>query len=459
MAPPLRSIGKLCAYTALVLIISGLFLNYGIDTKLIRGHFQKDKLVDQSSSPAPEKLDSLHSKPPGNTLQGSGNKVGKTDWTVAAGNYADDYSLNSQRCAATFPDLFKEIKRASAYWKQLKISISDLDNSWASEGVVRALIFDGRLYILETKFSGAGYNIHRSLAILSSIHRAIGSSTDPIPNVEFSFSVSDIADSEHKGSGRPIWTFSRRAEDEHQWLMPDFGFWSWGLDLVGEYTQIRNQISQSENTFSDKLSKAVWRGTENSQVRKDLIKVTKPFRQTWADIQSITWSGRIKLSSNSKLKALSIPEHCNWKFLIHTEGVSYSGRGKYLLNCHSVFVAHELEWIENWHQFLVSDGPNQNYVRVKRDFSDLPDKMRFLLDHPVLAERIANNSVTTFRDGYLTPAAQACYWREMLRAWRDVSFEPELWEEVEALNEAGQSTDPQWRMRGIPYETFVYVQS
>ena len=47
--------------------------------------------------------------------------------------------------------------------------------------------------------------------------------------------------------------------------------------------------------------------------------------------------------------------------------------------------------------------------------------MQALLDDPASAERIANNSVTTFRDRYLTPAAESCYWRELLNRWTAVS--------------------------------------
>lgn len=102
----------------------------------------------------------------------------------------------------------------------------------------------------------------------------------------------------------------------------------------------------------------------------------------------------------------------------------------------------ELNWVEPHHQLLIAQGPARNYVPVKYDFSDLGEKMQFLLDHPDEAERIADNSVAMFRDKYLTPAAQACYWRKMFRTWSEVSFEPELSEDY-------------GKPRGIPFETYV----
>lgn len=92
---------------------------------------------------------------------------------------------------------------------------------------------------------------------------------------------------------------------------------------------------------------------------------------------------------------------------------------------------------------------------MKRDFSDLDQKMQYLLSHPEHGQSVAGRSVATFRDRYLTPAAQACYWRELFHAWRSVSFEPELWEEVHSLNKAGDVSSTAIRPRGTPYETFA----
>lgn len=132
--------------------------------------------------------------------------------------------------------------------------------------------------------------------------------------------MSDVADPDFHGAGKPIWTFSRLAEHEHQWLMPDFGFWSWGLDVVGEYTQIRKQIARNERPFAEKIPRAVWRGADNSEVRSHLLKVAKDFDSTWADIRPVTWSSRTKMASGSENEAISMPEHCRWQFLMHTEG-------------------------------------------------------------------------------------------------------------------------------------------
>jgi len=70
--------------------------------------------------------------------------------------------------------------------------------------------------------------------------------------------------------------------------------------------------------------------------------------------------------------------------------------------------------------------------------------------HPEKAKLIANNNVETFRERYLTPAAEACYWRELVRRWKEVSFEPELYHGL-----GSGAKYKRTRKRGVRFETFV----
>lgn len=73
---------------------------------------------------------------------------------------------------------------------------------------------------------------------------------------------------------------------------------------------------------------------------------------------------------------------------------------------------------------------------------------------PVGARRIADNSVETFRERYLTPAAEACYWRKLIKAWRAVSFEPELYEPVAVKHSQGGQMKRAGRTRGMRWESY-----
>jgi hypothetical protein len=73
----------------------------------------------------------------------------------------------------------------------------------------------------------------------------------------------------------------------------------------------------------------------------------------------------------------------------------------------------------------------------------LEQKIQELLDDPTEAQRIATNSVNVFRERYLTAAADACYWRALLQAWRAAS--PDI-----TLKSAPQT--------GLRYESFLLLE-
>lgn len=363
------------------------------------------------------------------------------NWKYDAEKHERRFGLSFAQCNSAFAGLYTDLESTMSHRKSLgDVTEEELDLKWKKDGAVRAMIHNQKLHIIETKFAPGGYNQERGLAILHSIDRAISSSSETIPDIEFSFSVSDIADTTH--SDHTIWALSRLAIDAKTWLMPDFGFWSWPLQLVGGYEEIRAEIHENEVPWDDKIAKVLWRGAaKTNKVRSDLLKVTR--NKDWADVHDMHWKNRTDVGNGEKV--IPIVDHCNYQYLIHTEGRSYSGRGKYLLNCRSVSFIHKREWIEPHHAALISSGPEQNFVEVERDFSDLEAKVKELINDPERAITIANNSAATFRDRFLTPAAQACYWRQLFKSWAEVSFTPEGWEIV----------DGKRKVRGVPFESFV----
>ncbi|EFE36936.1 DUF821 domain protein [Trichophyton benhamiae CBS 112371] len=292
-----------------------------------------------------------------------------------------------------------------------------------------------KLYVIAV--NGTIYS--REIATLHALHRAIVSSPDPLPNIEFVFNTDDKVD--------PVaqWGYARREQDTNLWLMPDFGYWSWPETKVGTMQEVQMGAEREEHTWSwsKKIPQLFWRGaTMDLEVREKLIQVTRG--QPWADVKPITWRDNESMQNDLK----SMPEHCRFKYLAQTEGNSYSGRLKYLQSCNSVVISHSLEWIQHQSPLMKSSGPGQNYVEVRRDWSDLREKIKWLEEHEQDAKRIAQNNIKTFREQYLTPAAEVCYWRHLIRSWAEVSFEPEFFKEV----------DGKKAWRGVPVESFLLMQ-
>ncbi|KAL5338877.1 glycosyl transferase family 90-domain-containing protein [Aspergillus crustosus] len=377
------------------------------------------------------------------------------DWEFDVRRDGDNHGLSEGQCLRAFPKLFGEIdkiveERTREGGRGL-ITFQEVDGLArdGGDGLVRAAIKGGELYIID--FGNMPYTYSRGKATLHSLNRALAAypNRHSLPDIEFVFSTHDFSTGKS-----PIWSYSKHASDTDVWLMPDFGYWSWPEVKVGSYKEIRRKIAalddgdSSQNSkqglpFHSKKKQLAWRGSlaPNPSVRGSLLSASRG--KSWASIREINWSD----ASSVAVHLLPMEEYCRYMFLAHTEGRSFSGRGKYLLNCRSVFISHKLEWVEAHHAALIPSGPEANYVQVERDFSDLETKIEFLLDNPETAERIAENAVRTFRDRYLALAAESCYWRYLVRRYGEVSgFEPVLMEKKKNGEVVG---------RGVAFESWV----
>ncbi|KAI9933119.1 hypothetical protein MW887_007590 [Aspergillus wentii] len=346
-------------------------------------------------------------------------------------------------CSAAFPGLFEDVSRGVDYWRsQGALATEDLDAITLQPGMARVFIYDGELHIIASRAKGPDHR-RKILAVLSSIHRALVADVDRASrrNFEFVFSVEDKVE-DVTSSDHPVWVFARTAAEQAVWLMPDFGFWAWdnNQNPIGPYDQVVEKVKRSDLPWNEKENKLVWRGKPSfaPKLRRALMEAARD--QTWGDVKQVDWQ--------DKTNVMSMEDHCKYMFIAHVEGRSYSASLKYRQACKSVIVAHKLQYIQHHHYLLVPQGPNQNYVEVERDFSDLEEKLDPLVSNPQLAERIATNSVQTFRERYLTKAAEACYWRALFDGYASVYNSSVPLYSNNALQE-----------RGLRYESFVLLES
>ncbi|KAF2110169.1 glycosyl transferase family 90-domain-containing protein [Lophiotrema nucula] len=391
-------------------------------------------------------------------------------WVFNYRRDANNYGLDEDQCQAAFPGLYEDIERARKFrGRHNKVTEQELSSFRLSKGMVRAMIYDGevsscpnhvtlsilelgliymQLYILQT-FMVDNINRQKAVGTLAAIHRAIVSTPhrDAIPNIEFVLSVEDLP----AQSQKPVWGLARRAQDHDLWLIPDFGFWAWDMPQIGTFSEVASEAIEREaiEPWDQKQEKLVWRGKINyaPKLRRALLEAARG--KPWSDVGQLQWSG-----VDFKEQFLGPVDQCNYMFIAHAEGRSYSGALKYRQLCRSVIVSHKLQWIQHYHYLFRSEGPNQNFVEVERDFSDLDYAMADLLAHPEKAKRIADNSVKVFRERYLTAAAEACYWRQLFKAWKEVSFEPILYNGVE-VGEKHKRT----QKRGVRYEHFILYET
>lgn len=116
-------------------------------------------------------------------------------------------------------------------------------------------------------------------------------------------------------------------------------------------------------------------------------------------------------------------------------------------------MVHDVEWIAHYYHLLdteVDSAQGANCVHVERDFSDLEAKVNYYNNHTEEAQEIASRAKEMFRERYTSPAATACYWRNLMRAWSTISFEPVI---------VRKGKGGKQRVRGISIEEFRLVHN
>lgn len=382
------------------------------------------------------------------------------EWAYKYPRDARNYGLDEMQCLVAFPDLYQEIDRAVAWWKERGgITERELDVGWRGDGIVRAMIYDNQLYVIDAHNVFDHNHRPRALATLHSLHRAVMAHPGPLPNVEFTMTDHDAPLIDQEDLNHTTWGYARLARQENLWLMPDFGYWGWPNVGLRSYTELQQNLVAEEEDFHDKIPQVVWRGAVaglgSQDVRSGLISASA--NQPWSDVQTLDWGNKTNIAT----RLLGMEDHCSYQFLAQTEGNTYSGRLKSLLNCHSVLLSHQLRWIEHFHHLLQPSGKYQNYVQTKRDFSDLPKKMKSMLkpSNFLSTRKIADNARETFRERYLTPAAEACYWRSLIRGWASVqTFEVQGWKEKMVEDPTTGRKRAKRTMRGAPFEAYAIME-
>ncbi|ORY42031.1 hypothetical protein BCR33DRAFT_698971 [Rhizoclosmatium globosum] len=366
--------------------------------------------------------------------------------------------LSLDKCMLHFPRLFEFIDNTTAFYRITRngsISLNDIDSISMGPGGshIRAAVLNNTLYI-KTFYKG----FHtRSLALLFSLNQAISHSPVQLPPSEFVIDTGDHGVPHTLG----LWSLARMKSDKSTFLVPDFGFQAWPEVGVLSYTEVRREIEgMIGRGEAGKIEKLLWRGDVTPGPRQEAVELAN---ETWADIQRLNWpclaTPDLPHCANVT-DHKTIPQHCAYKYLLQTEGRTYSGRFKYLLNCPSVVIADRLSWDQHFHHLLDSDmnSPDQNVVVIGDvHFKDgLKRMMEGLQMYPEYSEKIRRNAWEVLRNRYLTRAAVMCYWRRLLTEYAGLlDYVPTLEVKGENDDETVYRLTENGKQMAMPYDLFV----
>lgn len=139
-----------------------------------------------------------------------------------------------------------------------------------------------------------------------------------------------------------------------------------------------------ENKWEDKKDMLVGRSKARQQHRIDFLKMYK--NHPLCDV------GQVNRDINPEFIAnrMTIDEHLRYKFILCLEGNDVASNLKWVMSSNSLAVSAPLKY-ETWFMegHLV---PNEHFVAIKDDYSDLPERMEYYMSHPKEAKEIIENA-------------------------------------------------------------------
>ena len=310
-----------------------------------------------------------------------------------------------------FPDLYDAIDNSVSHYRNHRLQRGDLEKSFEGRrGELTWVVIRNNQLFVRSRHGGFQSRVQ---AVLADLHRAILTSPERLPDVEFLFNTADSAPSEMY---TPALGLSRGLE-ERAFLLADFGYWAWPEPQVKGFTNFENEVDKVEEEvpWDKKKNQLFWRGAAKmNPEREHLVSISERNNETWGNVRDIDW-GNLKEDDR-----YDMADHCRFKFLAHVEGARYSARLKYLQHCNSVIVTHEQKWTTHLSHLLTTEGVEQNMIVVGPDFEGVEMVMEELLLNEEKAKNIARNSQEIFGQRYGRLGAEVCYWRQLIRGYHSI---------------------------------------
>ncbi len=163
------------------------------------------------------------------------------------------------------------------------------------------------------------------------------------------------------------------------------------LDRVRHFIFVKDRVP-----FRDKLDKALFRGKVGAKEQRMRFMETY-FGHPMVDAGDV--SRHSPGDPEWTCRKLTLSEQLRHKFILAIEGNDVASNLKWIMSSNSVAVMPRPTY-ESWFMEGTLVG-GYHYIEVKPDFSDLPQKLQYYIDHPNEAEAIiehAHEHVAQFLD-------------------------------------------------------------
>ena len=189
-------------------------------------------------------------------------------------------------------------------------------------------------------------------------------------------------------------------------MVPDFNFHAWPQVGLHDYDQVVREVHEA-GCHPPVINKVGWIGNADTHPNRIELSNIGRNNRDLMDIQTMQWLP----SPHGGINYMSLPELVSkYSMLIDIEGRGYSARLKYLLWSHRPVLLVDRPHHEYYYEHLI---PWKHFIPVKRDLSDILEKIIWCQSHPRESREIADQAFQ-FSETFLT--REACYnkWNQVV---------------------------------------------
>ncbi|CAF3762581.1 unnamed protein product [Adineta steineri] len=246
-------------------------------------------------------------------------------------------------------------------------------------------------------------------AILLSLSRKV-----ILPDVEFLMNLGDYPLSNNDNDPLPIisWCGSKQT---HDIILPTYEITEATLQMLSRTTlDIFAMSTVRHLSWSKKIPKGFFRGRDSCQERLDLVRLSKKFPDLIDANLTRMFFFRDQMSEFEPFaEYIPMPKFFDYKYQISIDGTVASYRFPYLLAGDSLIFKQTSSYYEYFYRDLI---PNKHYIPVKKDLSDLIEKIQWAKTHDDEAQEIVKHA-QRFTQHNLLPNHILCYHVQVLQEY------------------------------------------
>lgn len=260
-----------------------------------------------------------------------------------------------------------------------------------------------------------------------------------LPDMEFIVNLGDWPLEQRSRTKDPLPLFSWCGSDEtYDIVMPTYDLTESSLEMQGRVMlDMLSVQSHSGPIWSNKSSKAFWRGRDSRQERLDLVSLSRqhPDKIDAALTNFFFFRDREHVYG-PKVPHVSFMYFFQYKYQISLDGTVAAYRFPYLLGGDSVVLKQDSTYYEYFYKRL---RPFVHYVPFKRDLSDLLEQLDWVINNDEEAKEISRNA-QEFARSNLLPHDVFCYHTVLFKEWsKRLLHTPSIPEGMEQVPQESES--------------------